>query len=412
MTKLEEMLKYVSEHNEFYKKRIKEYGIKDPLDITQWPILTRKELQENRYNMFSDGYKSKYFNQQLRRQSSSGSSGVPVNVYWDYNDWYASNMALWRKRQRWYGINPSERCVMFTLNAINYNTDGENVVNFKVSGNTLNINVSCIRDDCEYKLLIDKIEDFRPKWMYLQPYILKKLINIYKLLDKCIPVSVKYVECVGEVLDNKLRGDVQAIWGVPIINMYGSEEMNAIGYECKNQNMHILTDNVFVEIKNGAKITSSGEGEAIITNLNNKSMPLIRYNQEDIIHIGVSDGVCFCNSTTPIIEKIKGRVYEIVRVNDCFEINPLMLLETIADVINEYGNIITSYRFVFHKSTNELQCLISLEENYLKWYHNISNSIEREIYQKLLFSQDIHFSVVLSNSDSCFVGKNKILTIQ
>ena len=61
MSKLEDMLKYVSEHNDFYKNRIKEYGIENPLDITQWPILTRKELQENRYNMFSDGYQSKYF---------------------------------------------------------------------------------------------------------------------------------------------------------------------------------------------------------------------------------------------------------------------------------------------------------------------------------------------------------------
>lgn len=48
--KLVKMLKYVSEHNDFYKKRIKEYGISNPLDITQWPILTGKELQENRYN--------------------------------------------------------------------------------------------------------------------------------------------------------------------------------------------------------------------------------------------------------------------------------------------------------------------------------------------------------------------------
>lgn len=45
MTKLEQMLKYVSEHNEFYKNRIKEYGIKDPLVITQWPIHIRKEFQ-------------------------------------------------------------------------------------------------------------------------------------------------------------------------------------------------------------------------------------------------------------------------------------------------------------------------------------------------------------------------------
>ena len=136
MSKLEEMLKYVSEHNEFYKNRIKEYGIKDPLDITQWPILTRKELQENRYNMFSDGYKSKYFNQQLRRQSSSGSSGVPVNVYWDYKDWYASNMSLWRKRLQWYGIHPSDKYVMFTLNAFNIKNDGETVILsvYKLSG--------------------------------------------------------------------------------------------------------------------------------------------------------------------------------------------------------------------------------------------------------------------------------------
>ena len=94
MSKLEEMLKYVSEHNDFYKNRIKEYGIKDPLDITQWPVLTRKELQENRYNMFSDGYKAKYFSQQLRRQSSSGSTGVPVNVYWDLSLIHISRESL------------------------------------------------------------------------------------------------------------------------------------------------------------------------------------------------------------------------------------------------------------------------------------------------------------------------------
>ena len=52
MSKLESILKYVSEHNDFYKKRIVEYGITNPLDITQWPILMCKELQENRYEIF------------------------------------------------------------------------------------------------------------------------------------------------------------------------------------------------------------------------------------------------------------------------------------------------------------------------------------------------------------------------
>ena len=50
MTKLEAMLKYVSEHNDFYKKRIKDYGITNPLDITQWPILTVNDIKKHSTN--------------------------------------------------------------------------------------------------------------------------------------------------------------------------------------------------------------------------------------------------------------------------------------------------------------------------------------------------------------------------
>lgn len=83
MSRLEELLEYVSEHNDFYKDIIKKCGIKNPIDINQYPILTRRILQTNRYNMFSEGYKMQYYDLQLRRKASSGSSGIPVNVYWD-----------------------------------------------------------------------------------------------------------------------------------------------------------------------------------------------------------------------------------------------------------------------------------------------------------------------------------------
>lgn len=188
MTKLEKMLKYVSEHNEFYKSRIKKYGIKDPLDITQWPVLTRKELQENRYNMFSDGYKSKYYNQQLRRQSSSGSSGMPINVYWDYKDWYASNLSVWRLRLKWYGISPNDKCVMFTLNAFNTPNDGKTVYYLTNPSNILFANVSLIHDDHGYIKLLDIINEYKPKWMYIQPFVLNRLIRAYKYSGKNLPL--------------------------------------------------------------------------------------------------------------------------------------------------------------------------------------------------------------------------------
>lgn len=107
--KLIKMLKYVSEHNDFYKNRIKEYGITNPLDITQWPILTRKELQNNRHSIFSDGYRTQYLCHQLLLTASSGTTGHPIGVYWDHRDYYNSMMSLWRKRKAWYSISPSDK---------------------------------------------------------------------------------------------------------------------------------------------------------------------------------------------------------------------------------------------------------------------------------------------------------------
>ena len=84
MSKLEEMLKYVSEHNEFYKNRIKEYGITNPLDIKrdieQFSIITREDLQENKNAIISSEYRIKNFTNHLYKLSSSGTSGVPVET--------------------------------------------------------------------------------------------------------------------------------------------------------------------------------------------------------------------------------------------------------------------------------------------------------------------------------------------
>ena len=286
MTKLERILKFVSENNEFYKNRIKLYGITNPLDITQWPVLTRKELQKNRYNMFSDGYKLKYFNQQLRRQSSSGSSGIPVNVYWDYKDWYASNMSLWRKRLQWYGIRPNDKYIIFTLSAYNLRADGETVYYIKEPQSVLSVNISLMQNEEQYRKLIDIINEFDPAWLYIQPFVLNKLINIYKKYNIKKPSALRYIESIGELLTLDLRRRAIDFFKVPLANMYGSEEMNCIAYEYPDTHMNILDDNVFVEVMNRNGINQYGEGEAIITNLNNVAMPLVRYNQGDLINVG------------------------------------------------------------------------------------------------------------------------------
>lgn len=410
MPKLEELLKYVSEHNEFYKNIIKEYGITDPTDIKQYPVLTRHQLQENRYDLFSDGFASKYFYQQLRRQTSSGSSGVPVNVYWDYKDWYASNMSLWRKRLQWYGIHPNDKFVMFTLNAFNVKSDGKTIYYIQDAKNILCVNASLIQNDIGYEKIIDIIEEFAPKWLYIQPFILNRLIYIYKQVGKHPPQTLKYIESVGEILSSDLRRRAIDFFKVPVANMYGSEEMNSIAYECPYHHMHVLEDNVFVEVQNKNGIYGSGEGKAIITNLHNNALPLIRYNQGDIVILKKLNEQCIYGNNAPVISVIKGRKLDAIKLNDQLELSPFLLSEIISEVNNIYKDSIRSYKYIYYKSKHKLICIIDVKDKL--WYTNIKNSIIEIFKCKIHDSNNIMLEIIAKENIHLYNKKLKLIEIR
>lgn len=407
--KLVRMLKYVSEHNDFYKKRIKEYGITNPLDITQWPVLTRKELQENRYNMFSEGYKSKYYNQQLLRQSSSGSSGIPVNVYWDYKDWYTSNLSLWRKRWNLYGIRPGDKYMLFTLDALNMQNDGESIYYIKQSDNIIAANVSLIQNDSGYNKLVDIIDEFKPKWFYVQPFVLNKLIQAYRRVEKTPPRSLEYIESVGEILSADLRRRSIELFGVSIANMYGSEEMNSIAYEYPDSHIYTLNDNVFLEVKNEQGVYHSYSGCAIITNLNNKAMPLIRYSQGDALEIVLPKSPK--KFFDPIIIKtIKGRVLDAIKLPNGMEINPYLLLEVISEVNNYTKDMINDFAFTYHKYSNILDCCLAVSN--ASWQENISSLTDSTLKRKLGSNIDIKTHIFQANINKDNSKKKRIVEIQ
>lgn len=404
MTKLERMLKYVSEHNDFYKRRIKEYGITNPLDITQWPILTRKELQENRYNMFSDGYKSKYLHQQLKRQSSSGSTGIPVTVYWDYPDYYASTLHLWRRRYLHYGVVPNDRRVTFTLNTFNLKYKVDDVLYKYYSPTELSFIISLIQETVLYNKVIDIIDEFQPKWLYIQPFILQKLLLSYIKNDKKPPKSLAYIESVGELLTADLKQKVIDFFKVPIANLYGSEEMNGIAFECPHNHMHIISENVHVQ-------QSDFNGSSIITSLTNKAMPLIRYDQSDIIKIRSLSDSCSCGFSDPVIDIITGRSSENLYTKDGFELNSLLLMEIIAEVNNQFDDIVISYNFIYYKQDHKLKCYIKVDSFRKEWFYSIQSSINEIFKRKISSNINIVIEVCSMNEYQNPLGKQKILKI-
>ncbi len=408
MDKLEAMLKYASEHNDFYKKRIAEYGIMNPLDITQWPVLTRKELQENRYNMFSDGYKGKYLQQQLRRQFSSGSTGVPVNVYWDFKDWYSSMMSLWRKRKNYYGITTFKRVVKFTYQAKNTSKCKQEVITLRESENSLVINRACLINEEMFLRLFDIIDEFSPDWLYLQPYILKQLLYYYKKNNRKPRKSLQLIESVGEILSSSLKEKTALYFEAPVANMYGSEEMNGIAYECPYHNMHVLEDNVLVE-RNNTKSNVDMDRRAIITNLNNKAMPLIRYDQGDSIIVEKQVGVCQCGDYHDIICEIGGRIHEGVDRNG-LHINTYLLVEIIDETNNLLKDIITKYKFVYYINGDVMKCYLKLEANKLNWRKTVEKSITMSFVERGIINLPIQFIYDLNNHE--IKAKENVFIVQ
>ena len=375
MAKIENFLKIVFKTNEFYKTVVLNNHIDNYENINLYPILTRKLLQENRYNIFSKGYETLYYNQQLISQSSSGSSGIPVCVYWDPKDYYYSMRLLWRKRLDYYGIHPYQKYIKFTLNSVPGDEKKDNEIIWqKESLNVLNINRTSLQNNTNYKQLLRIIEDFKPEWIYIQPYVLKKIIMAYETYNITPPSSISYIESVGEILPPELKEKAINFFNVPVANLYGSEEMNGIAYECPFHQMHIMSDNVYVECKNATGIHHFGKGEAIITNLVNKAMPLIRYNQGDIITLENLPNPCPCGSSEPVISKIIGREYENIKIGE-FELNPYILLSVMTNVNNQFDNVIACYRFVYNKSDKKLVCFIELAEHKSQWFDSLKNEI-------------------------------------
>lgn len=163
MNKLEALLKYVSENNDFYKRLIKEYEITNPLDIIRYPMLTREDYQKNQDAIFSTEYKIEKMLNQLYTLSSSGTTGVPIETLWSPHQYVKSMMSLWRRRKHYYNISPNDLHFDFMLKY--YNSVPKNKLNFTITGNTISVCRLNLDNENIISELCDLMNKYSPVWI-------------------------------------------------------------------------------------------------------------------------------------------------------------------------------------------------------------------------------------------------------
>ncbi len=119
--------------------------------------------------------------------------------------------------------------------------------------------------------------------------------------------SLKAVFVTGEVTDDRQREILGRYFGVPIVDGYGSRDGGFIAHQCPSGSMHVMDQNVILEILdgNGAEVAEGAVGEIVITHLDAHAMPLIRYRTGDMATR--RSGRCGCGRGLSLIGPIEGR---------------------------------------------------------------------------------------------------------
>ncbi|GJM26937.1 MAG: capsular polysaccharide biosynthesis protein [Phycisphaerae bacterium] len=119
--------------------------------------------------------------------------------------------------------------------------------------------------------------------------------------------NLKAVFVTGEVIDDRQREVLSRYFNVPIVNGYGSRDGGFIAHECTSGNMHVMDQNVIVEIldETGQPAPEGECGEIVITHLDAHALPLIRYQTGDMAEN--RSGQCACGRGLSLIGAIDGR---------------------------------------------------------------------------------------------------------
>lgn len=132
------------------------------------------------------------------------------------------------------------------------------------------------------------------------------------LRPESVLLSADYVpECIIEAIKD--------VWHCKVFTHYGMTETGfGLGVQCDSGGRYHLRDADFIleiiDPDTGEYMEHGKFGEVVITTLNREAMPLIRYRTGDISRI--INKTCLCGGILPQLDKVKGRLENIIKLNN------------------------------------------------------------------------------------------------
>lgn len=137
---------------------------------------------------------------------------------------------------------------------------------------------------------------------------------------------------IGPDADGSRRRRLEEAWNTKVYDNYGTHEIGAIAFECREQSgMHLSEDTVYIEIADitsGKTLPLGQTGNLVATSLYRSVPPIIRFNMRDLLALYPRE-TCGCGLCTHKLSNFRGRSDEMVKLRGT-NVYPLACMEAVA----------------------------------------------------------------------------------
>ncbi|MDR2411933.1 MAG: AMP-binding protein [Candidatus Peribacteria bacterium] len=277
------LFKKIYEENDFYKNKVINFSFSN---FEELPFISSKEISQL-YSSNTQKGATVFF--------TGGTSGKPKAIYYSQKDVdFLSDYISWFCKVE--NIKKNEK-IMVLMDQSFWGVGCLTNLGHIKAGNK----VIPVDNDLPKSKIKEIIQTIKPKVISSLPSVLLEIsdiINDYKF---------DLIETTGEKLTDDIRTKIENIYGGKVFDAYGMTEI-IIGTECKKHDgYHYNNNRVYLEIidKNGENVKNGEWGELVITSLNDKTTPIIRYLTGDLCKI--SNNKCECGLKYPKVW-IKDRI--------------------------------------------------------------------------------------------------------
>ncbi|WP_044748177.1 phenylacetate--CoA ligase family protein [Bacillus alveayuensis] len=357
LQKLNELLVFVSQFNEFYKEKLKDtrLPIKTMEEFLQLPFTTKEELADDQQKYPPFGRNHSYPEMSyVRYHQTSGTSGRPLKILDTASSWKWWE-DCWFEVLKASGVTKSDRLFL----AFSF---GPFIGFWAAYEAAKKVGALVIPGGGQSsKERLYSIIENKATVLLCTPSYALHLAEIAEEMAIDLPkTSIRIIITAGEPGGSvpSTRQKIEKMWGATIYDHVGMTEMGAYGYSCSEQKgIHVNESQFLVEIidPQTLKPVKQGErGELVLTNFGRYGYPLIRYRTRDMV-INSSE-LCACGNPYKFLPGgIIGRVDDMVVIRGV-NIFP----SSIEAIIREFDEI-KEFRIVYYTREEMDQVKVQIE---------------------------------------------------